>query len=439
MKKLLTLVCLLGLLSVPSVVFAEGPCAPGEMSEDASAEEMMEAKQAAMNSAECTRSRVSAVESAMASGAVWYGSLRVGVTSSATAGLADGGSRFGVMGSSEVSEGLTAIYQFEHGINSTNANLGESGRLAYVGLSGGFGSLTLGQIGSASYNGVGAITDNSNYLGDAETGGSRHGNAVSYAVSVENISMQVDVIMNNGGGARSTPDTHTHAIGGSPVSTDATNANNTSGNAVPTSAAAKLKNVEDKNVDAFHLGVSMGLGENGKIGFAHISHDTAANVKKKSNFIAGQYTIGSMTAYLGVAQHKTEDQTPFAEASRPGGPDARGVMNPAEADGEDITVDVVRKQTESTTFAGIRGSVGDTGLTYLFQARSKKTKGDKDVYSAGENGVPVGADVATAKHTPWMMGLYRSLGGGATVMFEHGNPDKAGMKSTSHLALKIDF
>ena len=35
------------------------------------------------------------------------------------------------------------------------------GRLAYVGLSGGFGTLTIGQIWSASYNSVGAITDNS--------------------------------------------------------------------------------------------------------------------------------------------------------------------------------------------------------------------------------------------------------------------------------------
>ena len=40
----------------------------------------------------------------------------------------------------------------------------------------------------------------------------------------------------------------------------------------------------------------------------------------------------------------------------------------------------------------------------------------------------IGAAVPAGKHTPWMMGLYRSLGGGATVMFEHGNPDKAGMK-----------
>ena len=159
MKKLLTIVCLSGLLSVPSVVFAE---------------------------------------------ASWYGSLRAGIKTSDTTGVANAGSRWGVKGSSEISEGLTAVYRFEHGIDSTNANLGESGRLSYVGLSGGFGSLTIGRIWSASYNSVGAITDNSNFIGgDSETSYT-HGSVVSYAVSVENISIQVDAIMNKGWGARNT-------------------------------------------------------------------------------------------------------------------------------------------------------------------------------------------------------------------------------------------
>ena len=73
------------------------------------------------------------------------------------------------------------------------------GRLAYVGLSGGFGSLTVGQIWSATYNSFGAITDNSTFLGDSETS-YRNGHSVSYAVSVENISIQADVTMNNGDG-----------------------------------------------------------------------------------------------------------------------------------------------------------------------------------------------------------------------------------------------
>ena len=48
-------------------------------------------------------------------------------------------------------------------------------------------------------------------------------------------------------------------------------------------------------------------------------------------------------------------------------------------------------------------------------------------------------DVAANKHTPWMMGLSRSLGGGASVLFEHSNPDKKGKKSASRLALKVVF
>ena len=198
MKKLLTIVCLSGLLSVPSVVFAEGPCAPGEMPEDASDEEMMDAKEAAMNSAECTRSRVSAVESAMASGPMWYGILHAGVNSAATAGVVDGGSRFGVKGSSEVTEGLTAVYNFEKTIDATDGSWG-AGRVSYAGLTGGFGTLQFGHNWSATYNSVGAITDNSSYFGDSETSG-RHGNMVSYAVSVENIQIQADVVMNSGGG-----------------------------------------------------------------------------------------------------------------------------------------------------------------------------------------------------------------------------------------------
>ena len=158
MKKLLTVVCLSGLLSVPSVVFAE---------------------------------------------ANWYGSLRAGINTAATTGVASGGSRWGIKGSSEVSEGLTAMYNFETAVDTTNATQ-PGGRLSYVGLSGGFGSLTIGQIWSASYNSVGAITDNSVFLGNSETS-YRNGSSVSYAVSVENISIQADAIMKNGSGTTGKP------------------------------------------------------------------------------------------------------------------------------------------------------------------------------------------------------------------------------------------
>ena len=72
------------------------------------------------------------------------------------------------------------------------------------------------------------------------------------------------------------------------------------------------------------------------------------------------------------------------------------------AEGADTNLKQLRSMTESTTFAGIRGSVGDTGLTYLFQARSKKTKGINDLYAAQNDGTDDSTSkVPGNKHTPW--------------------------------------
>ena len=292
----------------------------------------------------------------------------------------------------------------------------------------------MGQIWSASYNSFGAITDNSTFLGDAETS-YRNGNSVSYAVSVENISIQVDAIMNNGWGARNTGPPET------------------------------AENAEDQNVDQVELGVSMGLGENGKMAFAHKKHDTKEGDSKKSNFIAAEYSIGGITAYLGYAQHKAKNDEAtvrgnIAEAKeaiyRADGPTG-SLTNDGnyEADDGDVLVAAAVKavtkstvnQTDKTFFAGVRGSVGDTGVSYLLQVRSKKSKGDEayDAATGVADTTPVGTaeadlrDLDVADSTPWMFGLSRSLGGGASVHFEHSDPDKQDKKSTSYLALKVDF
>ena len=153
MKKLLVTLALAGTLSVPSVVFAE---------------------------------------------ATWYGSLRGGLHSQSggEGKFFDGGSRWGIKGSAEVGEGLNAVYRFEHKISTTDAGQ-PGGRLAYAGLSGGFGSVTVGQIWNAAYNHAGAITDKSYYFGNSTTG-YRHGNALSYAHSAGPVSFQVDLISDGG-------------------------------------------------------------------------------------------------------------------------------------------------------------------------------------------------------------------------------------------------
>ena len=183
MRKLLVTLALAGILSVPSVVFAE---------------------------------------------ATWYGSLRGGLQAGGGADgqFFDGGSRWGIKGSAEVSDGLTAVYRFEHKISTADGGQ-PGGRLAYAGLSGGFGTISVGQIWNAAYNHVGVITDKSFYFGDAGTG-YRHGNAISYAFSSGAVGFQLDLISDGGKDS-------------------------------------------GKAMDKTEFGVTIGLGEIGKVAIAHTS------------------------------------------------------------------------------------------------------------------------------------------------------------------------
>ena len=172
MKKLIAVMAFAGVLSIPSVIFAD---------------------------------------------ASWYGSLRGGVIfgGGGDASFKDGNSRWGVKGSNELANGLSAVYRFETKVSTMNAassggmggtsnvsnhehSVDSGGRLAYVGLSGGFGSLSMGQIWNAGYNSVGAITDPFTVHGGNALTPYRIGSALSYANSVGNASFQIDAIMDKG-------------------------------------------------------------------------------------------------------------------------------------------------------------------------------------------------------------------------------------------------
>ena len=104
-----------------------------------------------------------------------------------------GGSRWGIKGSSEVSEGLTAVYKFETRLDEDAA---QSGNQIYAGLSGGFGSLTIGKFNNAAYL-SGGIRDVGNAFGDSDVS-SKVGNTVSYGYSTEAFTLQADAIMDEG-------------------------------------------------------------------------------------------------------------------------------------------------------------------------------------------------------------------------------------------------
>ena len=123
-----------------------------------------------------------------------YGSFRTGIIfGDGDSDVSDIVSRWGIKGSHEVSEGLTASYKYEAKMNTTNAqSSGEAGRLSSISLSGGFGTVSLGQIWSASAIHYGFAVDPSYYNGLFGGATYRTPYTVSYSSSAGDVSFQID-------------------------------------------------------------------------------------------------------------------------------------------------------------------------------------------------------------------------------------------------------
>ena len=326
--------------------------------------------------------------SAVFAQASWYGSIRTGIESDDdnNTGVVDFDSRWGIRGTSEVSEGLTAVYRYERSIDSSDASEPD-GRLSYVGLSGGFGTVTVGKVWGAAYNHFGAIVDQALNYGSPGQTGNRDSNAVSYSVSVGDVSLQADAIMDQSTG---------------------------------------------KTGDGFAFGATLGgLLETGSVAIAHRKHPdgesvstvevdptTTAVKKMSSSFVAGSYGIGDMTVFLGYSRDSMED------------------VGCTEGVTERIRKNCYTQSKTRTTYAGVHGGVGDTGVNYVFTMRSVKTNGTGNLFD--QDAVDAVPSYLQSKSTPWTLGLSRSLGGSATVNFEHGEPHSDD-DSSSAIWLQVDF
>ena len=131
-----------------------------------------------------------------------YGSFRTGlIISEGDSNVSDIGSRWGIKGSHEVAEGLTASYKFETRMDTTSATSAGhrhdgtgGGRLSNISLSGGFGTVTLGQIWSASAIHYGFAVDPSYAFGVFGGANYRNGNSVSYSSSAGDVTFQIDKV-----------------------------------------------------------------------------------------------------------------------------------------------------------------------------------------------------------------------------------------------------
>ena len=319
--------------------------------------------------------------------ATWYGAFR-GIVHSAGWSYhdvqVDNGSRWGVKGSNEVSEGLTAVYQFEESIDLTSATVNDGNRLSYLGLSGGFGSITMGRIWGAAYNHVGALTDAGVWSGNSGLTDARISNAVSYAAATGPVSFQVDLVMEANKKTKAAPGL------------------NTAGDDVEV-APVSYGNVQDRSVDASRFGLSVDTGF-ATVAIAGKNMATAdemtgeKNGDKKLTSFGFSAPVGGFTVAAGWHSLKMDNNT-----------------------GDD-TKD---KQTQFN----FRGPLGDTGMSFSVNV-ADIDKGDK-------------TDVAHGS-TPWNVHVAKSLGGGASVAFEyidhdHDDSHMDAEKSESVVQLLVNF
>ena len=302
------------------------------------------------------------------------------------------GSRWGIKGSSEVSEGLTAIYKFETRIGQGDAS--QDTNQIYAGLSGGFGTLMLGKFHNAAYL-AGGIRDIGNWHGGSDVK-SKRGNTVSYSYSAEAFTLQVDAIMDGG--------------------------SNTG-----------------KAIDEAQFGLAVNMGDLGKVAIGYEKHEDEVGAMGtvvegnalvasadddqdkfgyKASHISASFGLGSVTARLGYSVKDTNMTRVMIpnpdENARVATPK---VLRTVGGDGDNADHPKVDKM--KTTFVGATGSIGDTGIDW--RAFGRKVE--------GHNGIET---------SPWGAGMGKALGGGVYTFIEHENKDD-GEDGTTSIALVVNF
>ncbi len=443
MKKILIVFGLAGILASPSVVFAE---------------------------------------------ATWYGSFRGGVESAGgSTHMKSFYSRWGVRGSNEVAEGLAVNYRYEESLDLTTASLAAGNRLSYVGLSGGFGTLSIGRIWSASNNSVGSLLNPTFFYGKGGTS-VRVGPAVSYANTVDAASFQVDLVMDGGNPSKSGVDHYEFGLSldlgaatvafahrkkyvaavelaGTPtVISEVVTPKPLTGTECPDGTIKFGENQclsEEAELTVFRDG-----GKVEPIDPSTVKSDISNRVKCMESAngrvwdpLNGEcYRPGTIVKYTVPVEPGTIidiDATLVTGTTN-------GTIT--EGDVEDVAF-VVRQGSLSDTAItmatpaydatlnamAIEIAAGDhtASLGFTKEKRSDNTKSDSTIASMGgpiSDGVNYHFQIRATeanngvKTNPWVLGFTKSLGAGAKMVFEHANSDDGSAnEGSTALLLRVDF
>ena len=459
-------------LSVPSVILAD----------DAAEEEMTEAAEEEMTPWYDT-------------GVVWYGSLR-GVVSSGgdkDASSSSGSSRWGIKGSSEVSEGLTAVYQFESRLGQGKGS--QDTNVLLAGLSGGFGSLTVGKFNNAAYL-SGGMRDVGNAFGGGDVN-SKVGSTVSYAYATDAFNLQADAIMDGGAdtgksidevqfgmvvnlgdfgkvalGYENREDSMADGMAVKMLTPSTLTAESTPDNLVIDQKTGKIKDFDKivwrTAVASGHkqvTGTVSNVMYSGRMSIVKVAHAHADAVPPAGGEVTknedGTYThtscAAATTACTKSAYVWVTATNPSDLEDTPAGEDPTATLTVASAPANSVLTATVTpmKTTYGHKASHITAAFGLGAVTVRLGHTSKDsndpmmTAKAKTNYlgftgSIGDTGMDWRAfgrnmeDHAGKETSPWAIGVGKDLGGGAYTYIEHGNEDD-GKAGTTNIGLNVSF
>jgi len=195
------------------------------------------------------------------------------------------GSRFGFKANSDLGNGLTGIAHLEIQVAADQSTGNNTTRLGYVGMSGGFGTVTVGSQ-NAAFKGSLHMDQSIWEGGIGGTTGSRHSNTIKYANSVGPLSLQIDLKANDSDTSIQGPKGNGGAIGLKAALTDG----------IELGLAAEMN--EDAGMDNDWIGVSgkVTIGQFfGALGWTN-NETTHANGKTDKDVDYTQLWLGANVA-----------------------------------------------------------------------------------------------------------------------------------------------
>ena len=203
--------------------------------------------------------------------------------------IRNAGTRWGVRGSEDLGNGLSAIYHIETNLDADSHNGNpdsQTGRLAWVGLKGGFGAVKIGAQWTPYYNALGAtdIFNEANWF-DKYQGPFRQNSALLYETpgSISAFKGEVMLVM-DGGDSGIDPLNEESGIDIYDIGA--------SGNFGPVYVGAAYRNDEVNDSDQWGITASFDFA-GASIAALYENWDLGGGDDGDNYYITGQYTIGN--------------------------------------------------------------------------------------------------------------------------------------------------